>query len=763
MQSVCVRLAVGLSCLCLLRPSPAAAERPTGAIAGVAVAADGARLPGVRLQVVNEESGRTFEAVTGEAGLFRVGDLPPGRYRIAAELSGFEPYRSSGVSVGPGASTVLDLRLEIATVRETVAVVGERRRDTVEVLAMRESRARDVGEALVALPGVWRLRKGGIANDVVLRGFQGKDVTMLIDGLRIDGACPGHMDPPAFHVDFAEVSRAEVSRGPFDVKNQGGLAGVVNVVTERPTRGAHGSAHVGLASAQSIVGSAAVSVGRARWAALAGGSRRRADPYRDGRGTPMTARSGYRTDAVRDAPAYDVWTAWGRVALVPAENASLQISYARQSAGTVLYPYLMMDALSDDADRAGVRFEAKLPGGQRTLAAHGYFTRVDHWMTDQFRASGAGRPRGFSMGTRAQTRTAGGRAEFGAGAFTAGVEVSRRNWITESVMAMSGYVPSVAMPDVTIAVGGAFATYSRDLTPRWRLETGARLDHATSAASPALANTALYAAYHDTRRTQASDTLPAGYVRARWRAGGWSAVGGVGRSVRLPDQQERFYAVARMGADWVGNPALSPTRNTGFDGELRYRAGGAEFLVAGFAYRVDDFIRVGDQQRIAMVPGVMNTVARTFVNLDAFTRGVEAAATVPIAPSLSLASDLALVRGTVRGASRFDGDLPEMPPARLRVRLRLDRARWSMAAEAVAASRQDHVAEDLRETPTSGYAVINAVGTWRVGVATILVAADNLFDSFYSEHLSYQRDPFRNGVRVYEPGRTGSISLSFRF
>jgi iron complex outermembrane receptor protein len=40
---------------------------------------------------------------------------------------------------------------------------------------------------------------------------------------------------------------------------------------------------------------------------------------------------------------------------------------------------------------------------------------------------------------------------------------------------------------------------------------------------------------------------------------------------------------------------------------------------------------------------------------------------------------------------------------------------------------------------------------------------DNVLDALYSEHLSYQRDAFRSGVRVYEPGRTLSARLSARF
>jgi iron complex outermembrane receptor protein len=38
-----------------------------------------------------------------------------------------------------------------------------------------------------------------------------------------------------------------------------------------------------------------------------------------------------------------------------------------------------------------------------------------------------------------------------------------------------------------------------------------------------------------------------------------------------------------------------------------------------------------------------------------------------------------------------------------------------------------------------------------------------VFDARFVEHLSYQRDPFRSGVRVFEPGRNLFVNVDFRF
>ena len=96
--------------------------------------------------------------------------------------------------------------------------------------------------------------------------------------------------------------------------------------------------------------------------------------------------------------------------------------------------------------------------------------------------------------------------------------------------------------------------------------------------TPTRANTALYEAYQGTRALTATDTLPAGNVRLAWRRGAFEIAGGVGHAARVPEATERYLALRRMGTDWVGNPALEPSRNTSLDAA-------ATFTRAGF--RVD--------------------------------------------------------------------------------------------------------------------------------------------------------------------------------
>ena len=130
----------------------------------------------------------------------------------------------------PGAVTVaLDFGLFV----ERIEVRESAGRDALESREIRQSFARDAGEALALLPGFDKVRKGGIANDVVLRGQKGDNLALRIDGHVLHGACPNRMDPPAFHIDFAEIERIVIHRGPFDAAS-GGLAGSVDILSRKP-------------------------------------------------------------------------------------------------------------------------------------------------------------------------------------------------------------------------------------------------------------------------------------------------------------------------------------------------------------------------------------------------------------------------------------------------------------------------------------------------------------------------------------------------
>jgi len=229
-------------------------------------------------------------------------------------------------------------------------------KETIEASEIRESTARDIGEALGEMNGVAKVRKGAIGNDVSLNGFHSRNLTVLIDGERIYGACPNGMDPAVFHADFAEVDHLEVGKGPFDLRHQGSLGGVVNVVTRSPSAGFHLNANLAAGSFGMVNPSLTGSFGTNRISVLGGFSYRASDPYRDGSGTLFTQYANYKPDTVANQ-VYGANTGWGRLFVSPRANHKAQVAYTGQRTSQVAYPYLQMDGVWDNADRASASYE----------------------------------------------------------------------------------------------------------------------------------------------------------------------------------------------------------------------------------------------------------------------------------------------------------------------------------------------------------------------------------------------------------------------
>ena len=744
----------------LLSSTSGAAAASGGVITGTVTGPDLSVLPGAVLVITHIASGTSQTVATAAHGMYEASRLEPGTYSVRAEITGFEPQLRE-VRLSEGVVERVDFTLRLATYQERIQVVGAVPVDRLEVTDRGETGARDVGEALARLGGVTLLRKGGIANDIVIGGYQGENVTVLIDGARLHGACPNNMDPPTAHADLSEVARVEIGKGPFDVTNQGSLGGVVNIVTARPARGFHGQADLALGSAGFINPAITASHGGTRVSALFGFSFRTSEPYRDGSGRHLTEYANYRPE-VHESRAFDATTGWGRVYLRPRADDSLHVSYTRQHLDEVLYPYLMMDGIWDIADRGTITYEVANPRGFDSLAVTGYVSQVRHFMTDEYRLSATG-ARGFSMGTDASTLTAGGKFQVTRGGAVMGGEWYRRQWEATTRFARAGYVPQYALPDVVQMTGGFYAQFAREFHGV-NLEAGGRLDRTAGSADAGKANLKLYEAYHETRSTGRDDTYVSGKLRAGGKLGAVRVAVGIGHTARPPDPQERYYALSRQGSDWVGNPTLLPVRNTGVRADAEYR--GARLVVDGAVQYdvVDNFITPYAQARKIAVAGVMNAFARSFANVDARIAVAEARASYSFSGRWSATATAFHTRGSKRAdASRgiTSGALLEIPPLRTEMTVRHDRGRAFGEAGWVVSARQSRVDSDLGERPTPGNGVLSLRAGLRLSHVRATVALQNVFDRWYYDHLSFQRDPFRSGVAVYEPGRTVHSNIVF--
>src|SRR5262245_4616774 len=109
---------------CVGVSTSAAAQEFRGAVTGRIVDASGAVLPGVTVTATNVATNVVSTRTSNAEGFYAVGYLTPGTYTVVAELSGFKKLSRGGIEIRVGDRLVLDLRMELGAMEETVTVLA---------------------------------------------------------------------------------------------------------------------------------------------------------------------------------------------------------------------------------------------------------------------------------------------------------------------------------------------------------------------------------------------------------------------------------------------------------------------------------------------------------------------------------------------------------------------------------------------------------------------------------------------------------------
>lgn len=225
-------------------------------IAGFISDESGAALPGVTVTITNTATGRAQSLVTGDDGRYRAVALQPGPYEVSAELQGFATLRRA-LTLVVGADATLDLSLGVATLAETVTVVGEA--PLVEATRSQPSSV-ITGAQLAALPVLSRdflvlaqLLPGAAPisrqSDTLPRNGTTKfgavpdqryAYTTQIDGGDVDDAIWGN---PTISLGQDAIAEFKVFRNQFDAQYGRATTAVVAVVTKSGTNRMGGSGY----------------------------------------------------------------------------------------------------------------------------------------------------------------------------------------------------------------------------------------------------------------------------------------------------------------------------------------------------------------------------------------------------------------------------------------------------------------------------------------------------------------------------------------
>ncbi len=554
--------------------------------------------------------------------------------------------------------------------------------------------------------GIAFIRRGVfLTTDVYFDGFRRGDIEIVIDGERTPNSCPARMDPPLSRVNPLEMDQVKVNRSSVGL--HAGIGGSVEFHRSRPSdeRRLRGGVTTTAGAARSVDAGFSVEARNLRLT----GRYLRGVPFTDGSGRSFADRYDYR----RDAPygLYETSVQYGRGEIA----AGVSYSYTED----VPFPYLHMDE----------RFNKLVSGFISYGSTKLYANRTHHLMDTGLRNS-------YDMMQMETDVT-----NVTAGLTNDRFEIYYRRWDGWNRRQKpdgSMYVEQHMIPkssSVSASVHHSISAGNTSLSGR----IGFQLQGSDDDDRLGLHRTLYPDA--DARRWYVPFAAVAQYselLTENISAGIEAEIGS-----RAPLLEEMFVALRRAGGKpaWVGNPTLKAPLRLSLRSALSGSSWRAE-LFGAHIFRYPALSRV-DHQTTGFVTYSGVRALMTGVNVQYANRFASAAGSYTLGHNLN-----------------ENHPLPEILPLTGNVRLLLPKRHGlSGFLGLTAATAQNRVAELLNEERTPGWYRLDAGLSYQSGALVLSMNVDNLLDRTYAQHLSYVRDPYSAGQKIYEPGRLVRISL----
>jgi hypothetical protein len=250
MKYVCVAvLAFGLA-----TSSFAQTDVTTSRISGTVRDSNGNPIPGVTVEGRNEETGLVATDVTGSDGMYRLLNLPTGRYTLTASLSGMGTVTRPGLRLVLGSTPSVDFSLS-ATAAETITVTAAA--PIVEVTNTASATTIDA-EQLKGMPSGGRDFKQlallapqtkieGERGTLSISGERGINTSVMVDGVDYNnpffgGAAGGAEGRAPLSLSQESIKEFSVITNGASVEFGRSGGGFVNVITKSGTNQLRGSA-----------------------------------------------------------------------------------------------------------------------------------------------------------------------------------------------------------------------------------------------------------------------------------------------------------------------------------------------------------------------------------------------------------------------------------------------------------------------------------------------------------------------------------------
>jgi hypothetical protein len=221
-------------------------------ITGTVKDSSGAIIPGATITARNLDTGLSRTGVTDAAGEFRLPSLPPGRYSVSTELSGFSTETRPDIVLIIDQTAIINFALKPATLSETVTVTGESpivdvtRSDVATSVSTQQIQDLPVAsrrwiDLAMLTPGTSQDNIRGFfyrGNVNLGAGTREYSNAFVVDGVNNTWA---EMGEPRQNFAMDAIQEFKVSTSTYKAEYGLATGGVLSVVTKSGTNQLHGS------------------------------------------------------------------------------------------------------------------------------------------------------------------------------------------------------------------------------------------------------------------------------------------------------------------------------------------------------------------------------------------------------------------------------------------------------------------------------------------------------------------------------------------
>ena len=226
---------------------PLAAQQGTSEVKGRVMDPQGGVLPGVTVNIKNQDTGMFRQTVSDKEGVYFISGVTPGTYEVTAELSGFNTFKRPGQQLEIGKTATIDVKLQVGAVGEITVSASSPLID----ITSKEVGGNITSRELVELPSVNRNFIGFVgllpgvvpsistesfgSDSVSVNGQDARNNNYMVDGGNNNDDVIGQRAGTQARTPIEAIQEFQVLTGQYDAEFGRTSGAIINAITKQGT------------------------------------------------------------------------------------------------------------------------------------------------------------------------------------------------------------------------------------------------------------------------------------------------------------------------------------------------------------------------------------------------------------------------------------------------------------------------------------------------------------------------------------------------